>query len=680
MKQIAYIAFQGGGALGMAHLGAWREIARYYEIEGAAGTSAGSIVATLCAAKYQPEYAIHVFKNLAWPEFMKWQSVLTLLTRRNALSSGDRFRSWLEHSLAEHLSLKGQHVTFEKLHQITNIYLAIVACDLNDERTKPVIFNTDKDPDVSVGAAVRASISIPGLFVPVPNPLKGQELVDGGVLLNFPVEVLQSKAQEKNCPLIGVRFNRPIDYLESPRIDEVFRRAAALLLRQGSIPPDTVLQDPNYIDISIDISGFKSLNFNLSADQKDELISRGEIAAKLALAKYREHQRDSSSSALVSPLVKDHASSQKPGSGDHTPIAASGSASSVQRLDDSWRRDAIVDHDQVFGIRALLDKLAEELTTSERSWIISLFGEGGVGKTTAAYELVRLHARAAGFTRIAWVSAKSMYFSLGGGLRKEDDVRFFWSDLLKSIAERLKLDIGLSRAVWIRGFTDSIRALPSSEKCLIVIDNFETVEDAEAAIQYLEKEKISNPHKVIITTRESIQSMSSTIMERKITGFTSLQDACDFIRHLGRGDADIEVAPNTAFDNILDVTEGNPFLIKLIITRIKERHLPPEVVLRDLKQRRALGGAVRDYLYRQSLSDLERESGVDNARRLMSVFCTRLPGDSFTFDEIMDIGGFEDEDTFRTTLETAYNFALIRTHDLNRKYSIHSLLWQFTCG
>lgn len=48
-----------------------------------------------------------MFKNLAWPEFMKWQSVLTLLTRWNALSSGDRFRAWLEHSLAEHVPLKG---------------------------------------------------------------------------------------------------------------------------------------------------------------------------------------------------------------------------------------------------------------------------------------------------------------------------------------------------------------------------------------------------------------------------------------------------------------------------------------------------------------------------------------------------------------------------------------------
>lgn len=41
-------AFQGGGTLGMAHLGAWQVLAQRFHFDGVAGTSVGSIVAALC--------------------------------------------------------------------------------------------------------------------------------------------------------------------------------------------------------------------------------------------------------------------------------------------------------------------------------------------------------------------------------------------------------------------------------------------------------------------------------------------------------------------------------------------------------------------------------------------------------------------------------------------------------
>jgi len=126
----ACIAFQGGGALGMAHLGAWQVLARRFNIIGTAGTSAGSIVAALCAAGYNPAHAIDLFYDLEWPEYVKPQFWLDLFRKRDGWSDGERFYQWISARLTTYLSVQTQHVTFASLYQETGIYLAITACDL----------------------------------------------------------------------------------------------------------------------------------------------------------------------------------------------------------------------------------------------------------------------------------------------------------------------------------------------------------------------------------------------------------------------------------------------------------------------------------------------------------------------------------------------------------------------
>ncbi len=177
-------------------------------------------------------------------------------------------------------NLKPHELTFERLNERTDVYLAIVACDLNNESASPHIFDKEREPKVIVANAVRASIAIPGIFTPVPSKLFGQELVDGMLLLNFPIELLHPQAQRAALPLIGVRFKNQLKHLENPTIVEVMGRSLELMLRRGSIPPSHILNDPNYIDVEIDDTGMTSTNFNLSEAEKDELIRRGAVAAE----------------------------------------------------------------------------------------------------------------------------------------------------------------------------------------------------------------------------------------------------------------------------------------------------------------------------------------------------------------------------------------------------------------
>jgi NTE family protein len=51
----AYVAFEGGGAKGVAHVGAYEKIIQSYDCRGFAGTSAGSLMAALAASGFTPD-------------------------------------------------------------------------------------------------------------------------------------------------------------------------------------------------------------------------------------------------------------------------------------------------------------------------------------------------------------------------------------------------------------------------------------------------------------------------------------------------------------------------------------------------------------------------------------------------------------------------------------------------
>jgi predicted acylesterase/phospholipase RssA len=108
------VAFQGGGALGMAHLGAWQELARRFDIVGAAGTSAGAIVAALCAASYTPTHAIDLFNDLQWPAFVQRQGLFELFRKQDAWSDGEQFYQWLRGHIGAYLATENRHPNDEK--------------------------------------------------------------------------------------------------------------------------------------------------------------------------------------------------------------------------------------------------------------------------------------------------------------------------------------------------------------------------------------------------------------------------------------------------------------------------------------------------------------------------------------------------------------------------------------
>ena len=239
--------------------------------------------------------------------------------------------------------------------------------------------------------------------------------------------------------------------------------------------------------------------------------------------------------------------------------------------------------------------------------------------------------------------------------------------------------------MWEQDLAEGVSRLDHRERILTVIDKLESTEDAEGIVRQLQNLGLVRPHKVVVTTRWSMQSHSSPVTEFPVPSLRRT-DAIALIRHLGRGDRDLEIARPEALDPMLAVTEGNPFLIKLVIRHYLATHRSLQLVISELTELReetesagaSLGHQVREHLYLRSLNQLADRFG-SFSQNLMSSFCAKDRGDSFSYPELAAVSGISESGQFDQVLEYACRLALVRSSDMNRSYSIHSLLHEFTC-
>ena len=214
------LALSGGGAKGIAHIGVIEALRDYgINIDYIAGTSSGSIIAALYAAGYTPnemlgivnkykDKIVDIDKGIG---FKLLGSVVSKKISIQGFIKGNNLESMLNHVL----SLKN----VEDISDV-NFPLAIPTVDLktgevvyfwNKHKTSRncLIQDNEKYDDEpsyytkgNLASIVRASCSVPGVFVP--KKLGEEYYVDGGVRVNTPVEVLRKMGADK---IIAVTFN-----------------------------------------------------------------------------------------------------------------------------------------------------------------------------------------------------------------------------------------------------------------------------------------------------------------------------------------------------------------------------------------------------------------------------------------------------------------------------------------
>ena len=177
------LALGSGAARGWAHLGVIRALEQAgIEVEVIVGTSMGAFVGAAYAAG-QLERLEEVALG------MQWRTVLGLLDirlRHAGLIDGVRVESFVR----EHV----RSIRFDELH----IPFAAVATDIF-EAERVVLDRGD------LIRAVRASISLPGIFTPVEH--EGRLLMDGGLVDPVPVSVARAMGADR---VIAVDLNHSL--------------------------------------------------------------------------------------------------------------------------------------------------------------------------------------------------------------------------------------------------------------------------------------------------------------------------------------------------------------------------------------------------------------------------------------------------------------------------------------
>ncbi|WP_211220347.1 patatin-like phospholipase family protein [Halalkalibacillus halophilus] len=155
------LALGSGGARGFSHIGVIKTLLDHdIPIDLIAGSSMGALVGSFYGAGQR----IENIYNLALT--FKKKYFMDITVPKMGLLHGERIKSYI------------RMFTYEKKLEEFNIPVHVIATDVYDG--SKVVF---KEGDAST--AVRASISIPGIFVP--EKVDGRLLIDGGVIDRVPI-------------------------------------------------------------------------------------------------------------------------------------------------------------------------------------------------------------------------------------------------------------------------------------------------------------------------------------------------------------------------------------------------------------------------------------------------------------------------------------------------------------
>jgi NTE family protein len=177
------IALGSGSARGWSHIGVLRALLRHgIEPDIIAGTSIGALVGACYAAGKLDELE-------TWVTGLGWRDVVSLLDVKlnGGLIEGRKVFQFFE----QHM----QDLTFDQLHKP----FAAVATDLQTGREIWLQHG-------HLAEAVRASISIPGLFTPY-RAQSGRYMVDGGLVNPVPVTLCRAQGADL---VIAVNLNAEI--------------------------------------------------------------------------------------------------------------------------------------------------------------------------------------------------------------------------------------------------------------------------------------------------------------------------------------------------------------------------------------------------------------------------------------------------------------------------------------
>ena len=236
---------------GLAHVGVLKVLERErISVDFVAGCSIGSLIGALYCAGLGPEHIFRVAKTLRKKHW------LDFIVPQMGVISGER--------AYETIRLLTRRKSFDQLE----IPLAVVATLL--EEGQEFVFTEGE-----VAGAVRASISVPGIFVPF--VLDGKMYVDGAVINPTPIDVVRAMGSDI---VIGV------DLAHAGTVSEVRNMFDVVIQSIDIMEKELFKYRRHCCDVLIqpNVAGLSPSAF----DEMELAAAAGEAAAEESLSQIRE--------------------------------------------------------------------------------------------------------------------------------------------------------------------------------------------------------------------------------------------------------------------------------------------------------------------------------------------------------------------------------------------------------
>ncbi|MFA9398909.1 MAG: patatin-like phospholipase family protein [Clostridiaceae bacterium] len=288
--------FEGGGVKGIAFIGAvCRMEDAGYRWNRLAGTSAGSIIASLLAVGYSGRELKKLLHSLDFNDF-KEISKINNTNKNNILTNikipfiwdmfsfiinkgyynGNSIETWLDSafkakgkSTFKDVSINGESKLKIIASDVTKNEMLILPDDLVKYNINPM--------DFPIAKAVRMSISIPFFFTPYALKSKNSfsYIVDGGIISNFPIWIFDVNHTPR-FPTIGFKLLEPRIARESSVKKDILSYSLDVINTTINTHEERFIKNKDKIrTVFIPTLGVSSTDFQISSSKKNLLYNSG---------------------------------------------------------------------------------------------------------------------------------------------------------------------------------------------------------------------------------------------------------------------------------------------------------------------------------------------------------------------------------------------------------------------
>lgn len=272
-KKSEYFCILGGGGIrGCSYTGTLKAIEELnLNVTGWAGSSIGAVVASLYVAGYNADEINKVFEDINMDFF---KDINLSLGKDFALSKGGYFYDWIKDRIESkfygntYTKGKMEPVTFEKLGK------ELVIFSVNLRYLNFHEFSKQKTPDAEIASAVRASVSMPGLYKPV---MDGKDcLVDGDLIKCTPLWRVSETIKNTNSRILEFRLE---DNETEKTITGTASYLNAVYNAMTGFATDYIMdlykEKDKFDYIKINLPDVSVVDFMISADKKAEMAKTG---------------------------------------------------------------------------------------------------------------------------------------------------------------------------------------------------------------------------------------------------------------------------------------------------------------------------------------------------------------------------------------------------------------------